>query len=150
MNLFATSVNLWDISQPIRDIVVNNLRKNETVSVRFSYTITRNPPNQDDSEDIAAVVTGENSVDIGVDDQVIRKALIEILNGTLDSQRNTSVSWSFFSWRMSIPLLYLAILPFLLYRRDLSMSSPKPNRKRSNLSRKVNHRSASRRQSLLR
>ncbi|CAF2470364.1 unnamed protein product [Rotaria sp. Silwood2] len=69
VNLFATSVNLWEISQPIRDIVINNLRSNLTVPVRFSYTIVRNPPNQDDLENIAAVVTGENNVDITAEDQ---------------------------------------------------------------------------------
>jgi hypothetical protein len=89
VNLFATSVNLWEISQPIRDIVVDNLRSNISVPVRFSYTITRNPPNQDDSEDIAAVVTGENTVNIQPDDQVTRNALIEILNGTSESQKQT-------------------------------------------------------------
>jgi hypothetical protein len=60
----------------------------ETISqypVRFSYTITRNPPNQDDSEAIAAVVTGENTVPIKPDDQLTRNALIEIPNGTSDS-----------------------------------------------------------------
>ena len=86
MNLFATSVDLWKISQPIRDIVVNNLRSNVTVPVRFSYTITRNPPNQDNSGDIAAVVTGENTVNITADDQTIRMALIKILNGPVEEQ----------------------------------------------------------------
>jgi hypothetical protein len=88
VNLFATSVDLWQISQPIRDIVVNNLRSNVTVPVRFSYTITRNPPNQDNSGDIAAVVTGEHTVDIVAGDKKIRNALIEILNGSVDSQTN--------------------------------------------------------------
>ena len=86
MNLFATSVDIWEISQPIRDIVVSNLQNNITVPVRFSYTITRNPPNEEDSEDIAAVVTGENIVDIEPDDQDTRNALVEILNGSVDSQ----------------------------------------------------------------
>ncbi|CAF1085642.1 unnamed protein product [Adineta ricciae] len=87
VNLFATSVNLWEISQPIRDIVVDNLQQNITVPVRFSYTITRNPPGEDDSEDIAAVVSGENTVEIKPEDQDIRKSLVEILiNGTEDSQ----------------------------------------------------------------
>lgn len=87
VNLFATSVNLWEISQPIRDIVVDNLQRNITVPVRFSYTITRNPPGEDDSEDIAAVVSGENTVEIKPEDQAIRKSLVEILiNGTKDSQ----------------------------------------------------------------
>ncbi|CAF3646268.1 unnamed protein product [Rotaria sordida] len=90
VNLFSTSVDIWDTSQPIRDIVVNNLRSNNTVPVRFSYTITRNPPNQDDSEDITAVVTGENTVDITVEDQQTRNALIEILNGTFNSQTSTT------------------------------------------------------------
>ena len=89
VNLFATSVDLWQISQPIRDIVVNNLRSNVTVPVRFSYTITRNPPNQDSSGDIAAVVTGEHTVDITAENQTIRHELIELLNGTVDSQTNT-------------------------------------------------------------
>ncbi|CAF3736399.1 unnamed protein product, partial [Adineta steineri] len=92
VNLFATSVDLWKISQPIRDIVVNNLRSNVTVPVRFSYTITRNPPNQDNSGDIAAVVTGENIVNITADDQVVRNALIEMLNGTVESQ--TSINFT--------------------------------------------------------
>ena len=89
VNLFATSVNLWEISQPIRDIVVNNLRSNVSVPVRFSYTITRNPSNQKDLEDIAAVVLGENTVNINAEDLQIRNALIEILNGTVDSQITT-------------------------------------------------------------
>jgi hypothetical protein len=58
------------------------------VPVRFSYTITRNPPNQDDSEDIAAVVTGENTVDIKADDLDTRNSLIDILNGTVDLRTN--------------------------------------------------------------
>ncbi|CAF4569360.1 unnamed protein product, partial [Rotaria magnacalcarata] len=58
-NLFATSVDIWDISQPVRDTVVNNLRSNLTVPVRFSYTIRRNQLDQDNSADAAAVVTGE-------------------------------------------------------------------------------------------
>ncbi|CAF0897645.1 unnamed protein product [Adineta ricciae] len=86
VNLFATSVDLWKISQPIRDIVVNNLRSDVTVPVRFSYTITRNPPNQDSSGDIAAVVAGEHIVDITASDRTIRDALIEMLNGTVDQQ----------------------------------------------------------------
>ncbi|CAF3346333.1 unnamed protein product [Rotaria sp. Silwood1] len=89
VNLFSTSVSLWKISQPIRDIVVNSLRSNATVPVRFSYTITRNPPNQDDSEDITAIVTGENTVNIPEEDQQTRNALIEILNGTFDAQTST-------------------------------------------------------------
>ncbi|CAF1290006.1 unnamed protein product [Adineta steineri] len=89
VNLFATSVNMWEISQPIRDIVINNLRDNRSVPVRFSYTITRNPPGEDDSEDIAAVVTGEHTVQITSADQQIRKELIEIINGTVDSQIET-------------------------------------------------------------
>jgi hypothetical protein len=70
---------------------VDNLRNNKSVPVRFSYTITRNPPNQDDSEDIAAVVSGENTIQIKTDDQLTRNALIEILNGTSDSQKQTYV-----------------------------------------------------------
>ncbi len=89
VNLFATSVDLWQISQPIRDIVVNNLRSNVTVPVRFSYTITRNPPNQDNSGDIAAVVTGEHTVGITAENTTIRRELIELLNGTVDSQTTT-------------------------------------------------------------
>jgi hypothetical protein len=89
VNLVATSVDLWKISQPIRDIVVNNLRSDVTVPVRFSYTITRNPLNQDNSNNIAAVVTGENTVDITTNNRTIRNALIQILNGTVDSQIST-------------------------------------------------------------
>ncbi|CAF1213486.1 unnamed protein product [Rotaria magnacalcarata] len=85
VNLFSTSVDLWEISQPIRDIVISSLKSNSTpVPVRFSYTITRNPPNQDDSEDIAAVVSGEKTANIAIDDRQTRNALIDILNGTLD------------------------------------------------------------------
>jgi len=90
VNLFATSVDLWQISQPIRDIVVNNLRLNVTVPVRFSYTITRNPPTDDNSGDTAAVVTGEHIVNITPNDKHIRDALIELLNGTVDSQTTTN------------------------------------------------------------
>ena len=54
--------------------------------VRFSYTITRNPPNQDSSGDIAAVVTGEHIVDITASNRTIRDALIEMLNGAVDQQ----------------------------------------------------------------
>ncbi|CAF4296585.1 unnamed protein product [Rotaria socialis] len=87
VNLFSTSVDLWEISQPIRDIVINSLKSNSTpVPVRFSYTITRNPPNQDDSEDIAAVVSGEKTTNIAIDDRQTRNALIDILNGTLDTR----------------------------------------------------------------
>ncbi len=89
INLFATSVDLWEISQPIRDIVVNNLRSNVIVPVRFSYTITRNPPNQDSSGDISAVVTGEHTVNIEEKDIDIRNALIKILNGTTESRITT-------------------------------------------------------------
>ncbi|CAF1201689.1 unnamed protein product [Rotaria sp. Silwood1] len=86
VNLFATSVDLWEISQPIRDIVVNNLRSNVTVPVRFSYTISRYLLDQDNSGDLTTVVTGENTVDITANDQNIRNALIQILNGTLESK----------------------------------------------------------------
>jgi len=86
VNLFATSVDLWEISQPIRDTVVKNLLTNVIVPVRFSYTITRNPPNQDNSGDIAAVVTGEHTVNILEKDKSIREALINILNGTTESR----------------------------------------------------------------
>ncbi len=54
--------------------------------MRFSYTIIRNLPNEDDSEDIAAVVSGERTVHIGADDQDTRTALIEILNANDNSQ----------------------------------------------------------------
>lgn len=86
MNLFATSVDLWEISQPIRDIVINNLRSDVVVPVRFSYTITRNPPNQDTSGDIAAVVTGENTVDITAANVDTRTRLINILNATYENR----------------------------------------------------------------
>jgi hypothetical protein len=43
---------------------VDNLRKNNSVFLRFSYTNTRNPPNHDDSEDITTVVTGENEINV--------------------------------------------------------------------------------------
>jgi len=69
--------------------VIDILGKNDTFSVRFSYTITRNPPDTDDAEDIAAVVTGENVVDIKSDDDSTRNALIEILKGTVESQNMT-------------------------------------------------------------
>ena len=59
--------------------------------VRFSYTITRNPANPDNSEDIAALVSGEQTVDILPDDQTTRSALIEILNGTEESPTSMSV-----------------------------------------------------------
>ena len=71
-------------------MVINNLLSNATVPVRFSYTIIRNPPsNEDDSEDIAAVVTGEHTVNIEVDDQDTRNALVEVLNGTLATRTTT-------------------------------------------------------------
>ncbi len=89
MNLFATSADVWQISQPIRDIVVSQLRSNATVPVRFSYTITRNPPSEDDAEDITAVVTGENTFEITSDFQQIRQELIDVLNETSDSQSMT-------------------------------------------------------------
>jgi len=59
------------------------------VPVRFSYTITRNPPNDDNSGDTAAVVTGEHTVNITAKDETIRNALIEILNGTIESRTAT-------------------------------------------------------------
>jgi len=105
INLFATSVDLWEISQPIRDIVVNNLRSNVTVPVRFSYTITRNPPNQDNSGDIAAVVTGEHIINITPQNITIRNALIEILNGTTESRTTT--------YDLEYYLKYLIIISFL-------------------------------------
>jgi len=89
VNLFATNADVWQISQPIRDIVVSQLRSNSTVPVRFSYTITRNPPNEDDAEDITAVVTGENTFEITSDFQQIRQELIDVLNETSDSQTKT-------------------------------------------------------------
>lgn len=68
---------------------MNNLRSNVIVPVRFSYTITRNPPNQDNSGDVSAVVTGEHTVNITAADVDIRKALIEILNRPADSATKT-------------------------------------------------------------
>jgi hypothetical protein len=62
---------------------VDNLRENNSVSLRFSYTNTRNPLNHDDSEDITAVATCKN--EINVDDQLTRHELIEIFKGTSDS-----------------------------------------------------------------
>jgi hypothetical protein len=91
VNLFATSVNLWQISQPIRDILINNLQSNYSVPVRFSYTITRNPPSSDNSGDIAAVVSGENTISIGSNETEIRQSLIEILSGTIEDQTSTYV-----------------------------------------------------------
>lgn len=83
-------MDIWEISQPIRDIVINNLLTNATVPVRFSYTIIRNPPsNEDDSEDIAAVVTGEHIVNIEADDLDTRTALVDVLNGTLATRTST-------------------------------------------------------------
>ena len=58
---------------------MNNL--NSTVGgvpVRFSYTITRNPPSDDSSGDTAAVVAGENTINI-TQDHPARKKLIKIL-----------------------------------------------------------------------
>jgi hypothetical protein len=66
--------------------VIAILQTNNTFSVRFSYTITRNPPDADDAEDIAAVVTGENVIKIESDDNSTRDALIEILRGTDESR----------------------------------------------------------------
>jgi len=68
---------------------VSNLQTNKTVPVRFSYTITRNPPSEDDSEDVAAVVTGENTYEILPEDFQIRSELIEILNGSFHAQTTT-------------------------------------------------------------
>ncbi|CAF1290556.1 unnamed protein product, partial [Rotaria sordida] len=90
VNLFATSVDLWEISQPIRDIVVNSLRSNVSVPVRFSYTIRRYLTDQDYSGDLATVVTGEHTIDIKANDKDIRHALIDILNGTMDIQTTTN------------------------------------------------------------
>ena len=70
-------------------MAINNLRSNLTVPARFSYRITRSPPDQEDSEDITAVVAGERTVDIMAQEQVVRTALIEILNGSLDAQTTT-------------------------------------------------------------
>ncbi len=89
MNLFATNADVWQISRPIRDLVVSELRSNATVPVRFSYTIIRNPPNEDDAEDITAVVTGENTFEITSGFQQIRQELIDVLNETSDSQTKT-------------------------------------------------------------
>ena len=72
-------------------MVIDNLISNLTIPVRFSYTITRNPPNQDSSADIAAVVTGEHIIDITQSNDNIRKNLIEILNGTIDIQTTVYV-----------------------------------------------------------
>ena len=79
VNFFATSVDLWQISQPIRDSVIQSLSSNDSVPVRFSYTITRNPPDDDTSGDTAAVVTGERIVNISGDDLYTRQALIRML-----------------------------------------------------------------------
>ena len=79
VNLFPTSVDIWQASKPIRVLVAENLNSSKPVSVRFSYTITRNPPNQDDSEDIAAVVTANRTVTIEADEIETRKLLKEIL-----------------------------------------------------------------------
>ncbi len=105
VNLFATSVDLWEISQPIRDIVVNNLRSDVIVPVRFSYTITRNPPSDDNSGDTAAVVTGEHIINITPQNITIRNALIEILNGTTESRTTT--------YDLEYYLKYLIIISFL-------------------------------------
>jgi hypothetical protein len=66
--------------------VVKNLNSGAVVPVRLSYTITRNPPNDDNSGDIAAVVTGERTVNITED---IRQKLIKALNGSIDEQTTT-------------------------------------------------------------
>ncbi len=89
VNLFATNADVWQISRPIRDLVVSELRSNATVPVRFSYTIIRNPPNEDDAEDITAVVTGENTFEITSGFQQIRQELIDVLNETSDSETKT-------------------------------------------------------------
>lgn len=79
VNFFATSVDLWQISQPIRDSVIQSLNSTDDVPVRFSYTITRNPPDDDTSGDTAAVVTGERIVNITGNDNATRQALIRML-----------------------------------------------------------------------
>ena len=88
VNLFPTSVDIWQTSEPIRQLVASNLEMNRSVSVRFSYTITRNPPNQDDSEDIAAVVTSNRTVTIEKNEVETRKILREILVGSDSDEVN--------------------------------------------------------------
>ena len=70
-------------------MVVKNLLGNVVVPVRFSYTVTRNPPSDDNSGDIAAVVTGEHTIDITENDKEIREKLIKTLNGSVDAQTMT-------------------------------------------------------------
>lgn len=89
VNFFATSVDLWQISQPIRDIVIGNLNSTNDVPVRFSYTITRNPLNDDNTGDTATVVTGEHTVNITKDEKQTRATLIQLLQGEMGDPRNT-------------------------------------------------------------
>lgn len=88
VNFFATSVDLWQISQPIRDNVIGNLNSTNDVPVRFSYTITRNPPNDDNSGDTAIVVTGEHTVNITKNEKQTRETLIQLLKGELNDPRD--------------------------------------------------------------
>ncbi|CAF4903524.1 unnamed protein product, partial [Rotaria sp. Silwood1] len=88
-NFFATSFNIWELNQPIRDTLVNNLQTNITVPVQFTYTITHNSPDEDTSESqhMPTIIRGQNTVDIELKDKEIRKSLIDILNKTFDAQK---------------------------------------------------------------
>lgn len=88
--MFSNNVDLWQISDPVRELIVENLQSNESLPVRFSYTITRNPPEEEDSEDVVAVVSGERQIDIlprnqSTSDALIRDALIRIMSQTANS-----------------------------------------------------------------
>ena len=88
-------VNLfWEISESIRDIIMNNFRSNVSIPIEYSYTITRNPSNVENSAEMSLVVSGERTWHILPNDTQLRTNLIQILNGFLVFHQSYEVNYS--------------------------------------------------------
>lgn len=92
VNLFSKNIFFWEISEPIRDIIMNNLRSNVSIPIEYSYTITRNPSNVENSAEMSLVVSGERTWHILPNDTQLRTNLIQILNGSIDIQTKINVT----------------------------------------------------------
>lgn len=107
VNLFSKNIYFWDISEPIRDMLMDHLRSNLSIPIEYSYTITRNPSSVENSAELSLVVSGERTLTILPNDTDLRANLIQILNGSIDIQTNMSFPPLLLDFSSSLLLLEL-------------------------------------------
>ncbi|XP_037048036.1 piezo-type mechanosensitive ion channel component isoform X2 [Bradysia coprophila] len=83
VNLGSNSTALWIISPPDLQRLIEDLRRNATLKVRYKYSVTRKTYN----EKMLPTISMEPSYVIEEDDQMIRDALIRMLEGKNSSER---------------------------------------------------------------